>query len=82
MHTLTLGASNLQVASGLCGALSSFRPKVTEASDGSYQVVVELGDDDTEIGAILAALEQFVADRENGSVRVQLDGRRYMLHAV
>jgi hypothetical protein len=78
MQSLTIGASSLIVAQRLHGALSEFQPEVLDGDDGAYQVTVSLREGDSEILAILDALERHVTERQSAA-RVQLNGHSYVL---
>jgi hypothetical protein len=81
MRAITVEARSLDSARGFCDALAQFHPQLTGSDAGSYRVSVELGESDSEIVALLDALEKHVTERATGPARVELDGRHYTLHA-
>ena len=81
MRAITIEAKSLDSARDLCDSLSSFSPELTGSEEDGYSVSVELGSSDSQIIAVLDRLEEHVAERANGPARVELDGRRYTLHA-
>jgi DNA-binding MarR family transcriptional regulator len=79
MRALTVHARNRESAQKLRSALAEFNPELIEADNG-YQVSVELGSFDGQVLAVLAVLEAYVIDRDDGPATVELDGRRYSMH--
>ena len=77
MQSLTVGASSLEVAQGLYGALAEFHPEIIGGDEG-YEVRVSLAGD-RQIVAILDAIEGHVTERQSAAL-VQLDGRSYTVH--
>lgn len=78
MDTLVIYALSLESAEGFRSGLAAFRTKLTQSDDGRYQVEVLL-DGNREILALLSALAKYVAERGDGSARLELDGHRYIL---
>jgi hypothetical protein len=64
----------------MLAALSGFRAELLEEGDGRCEVTVRLGGD-SEVVAVLNALEQYVAERANGPARMDFNGRSYVMHA-
>jgi hypothetical protein len=79
METLTIQAASAQSAHGMLAALSVFEAELVETPDGRRQVVVTLAGDDSEIVAVLNALERLVTERASGPARVELNGRTYVM---
>ncbi len=78
MQSLTVGASSLQVAQGLYGALAEFHPEIIGGDGQGYEVRVSLAGE-RQIVAILDAIEGHVTERQSAAL-VQLDGRSYTVH--
>ena len=81
MQLLTVEAAGRESANDLCGALSSFQASLVETADGRYQVAVQLGSTGRDLVAVLNAIDGYVRRRWPSPARVELDGRKYMLHA-
>jgi hypothetical protein len=81
MRAFTVEARSLDSARGIRDALFQFRPQLTGSDEEGYRISIELGEADSEILAVLNALEQHVTERAAGPARVELDGRGYMMHA-
>ena len=64
----------------MLAALSAFRAELLENGDGRCEVTVHLGGD-SEVVAVLNALERHVAKRANGPARMDFNGRSYVMHA-
>ena len=79
MDRLTIHAASPESGHAMLAALSGFRAELLQSSDGC-QVVVTLGRGDTEIAAVLNALEEYVTERSRGPARVELNGRVYVMH--
>ena len=82
MQTITIEAASPESALALYHALAGFRAELRESEDGRRFIDVELGRGDREIVDVLNALEDYVTHRNDGPARVELNGRKYMLHAV
>jgi hypothetical protein len=80
MRAITVEARSFESARALQDALSEFHAKLIGTEDEGYRVSIELGAE-SQIIAVLDALEQHVAERHDGPARVELDGRRYTMHA-
>jgi hypothetical protein len=63
----------------MLAALSDFRAELIESAEGC-EVVISLGRGDAEIAAVLNALAQHINERQDGPARVELNGRRYVMH--
>ena len=79
METLTIQAASAESALGMLAALSVFGAELVESTDGRREVVVTLNGDDSEIVAVLNALERYVTGRASGPARVELMGRTYVM---
>ena len=79
METLTIQAASAESAHGMLAALSFFEAELVETPDGRREVVVTLAGDDSEIVAVLNALERYVTERASGPARVELNGRAYVM---
>jgi hypothetical protein len=82
MQTLTIEAVTPDSAFALYEALSGFRAELRATEDGRSYVEVTLGQSDREIVDVLNAIEDYVTQRATGPARVELNGRKYALHAV
>lgn len=80
METLTIHAASPESGREMLAVLSAFRAELIEGAE-SCEVVVRLGRDDSEIVAVLNALEQYITERGNGPARVDLNGRSYVMHS-
>jgi hypothetical protein len=81
MEALTIQAANPESGRAMLEALSAFRAELMK-DDGRCEVVVHLGRGDSEIVAVLNALEQYVTERGSGPAQVELDGHSYVMHPV
>lgn len=79
METLTIQAASAESARGMLAALSVFEAELVETPDGRREVVVTLAGNDSEIVAVLNALERYVTERASGPARVELNGRAYVM---
>jgi hypothetical protein len=79
MEGIAIHAASTESAQGMLAALAHFHPELVEAGDGRCQVVISLDGDDCEIVAVLHALEEYVTERATGPMRLELDGRRYVM---
>ena len=79
MEGIAIHAASTESARGMLAALARFHPELVEAGDGRCQVVISLDGDDCEIVAVLNALEEYVTERATGPMRLELDGRRYVM---
>jgi hypothetical protein len=79
MEGIAIHAASTESARGMLAALARFNPELVEAGDGRCQVVISLDGDDCEIVAVLGALEEYVTERATGPMRLELDGRRYVM---
>jgi hypothetical protein len=80
MKGIAIHAASTESARGMLAALAHFQ-ELVEAEDGSCQVVISLDGDDCEIVAVLGALEEYVTERATGPMRLELDGRRYVMQS-
>jgi hypothetical protein len=80
MQTLTIKARTLESARGFVTGLAGFNTELDEADDGSYLVQITLGGPDSDIIAVLNALEDYVTNRSQEPAEVGLAGRTYELH--
>jgi hypothetical protein len=81
MDRLRIHPRSRESAQGMLAALSRFHAELLESAEG-YEIVVTLGRDgrgDTEIVALLNALEQYFAARKTGPTRLELGGRTYVM---
>ena len=81
METLRIHAASPESGRAMLVALSAFPAELVESADGC-EVVVGLARGDGEVVAVLNALEQYVTERASGPARVEVDGHRYVMHAV
>ena len=81
METLTIQAASAESAHAMLAALSAFEAKLVEA-DGRREIVVSLAADDSEIVAVLNALQRYVTERASCPARVELNGRAYVMEPV
>ncbi len=81
MRALTIEARSIESANGLYNALARFQPELLGSEDEGYRIAVELGSFDRQVVAVLDAIEEYVSERHDGPACVDLDGRRYTLHA-
>jgi hypothetical protein len=79
VEKLTIHAASPASGRAMLAALSGFRAELLESADGC-EVVVSLGRDDSEIVAVLNALEQHITERASGPARIDLNGRSYFMH--
>jgi hypothetical protein len=79
MEGIAIHAASAESARGMLAALARFHPELVEAGDGRCQVVISLDGDDCEIVAVLNTLEEYVTERATGPMRLELDGRRYVM---
>jgi hypothetical protein len=78
MERLTIKAVSPESGRAMLAALSGFHAELLEAADGS-EIVVTM-DGDSEIVAVLNALERHVTERKSGPAQVELDGHSYVVH--
>lgn len=81
MQSLTIHAASPSTGRAILTALSAFETEMLQDGDGHCEVAVRLGRDDSEVVAVLNALEQYVTERANGPARVDFNGRRYVMYA-
>jgi hypothetical protein len=81
MRAITVEAKSIDSARALSNALSEFAPQLSGNDEEGYRVSVEVTGSDGQIVAILDALQEHVTERESGPARVEVDGRRYTMHA-
>ena len=81
METLAIQTASPDSARAMLAALSEFRVELVETAVGC-EVVVRLGRGDSEIVAVLNALEQYVTARGSGPAHLELDGHSYVMHPV
>lgn len=79
MRTLAVSTSTLELAQGLHDALIGFQPALTRDGDG-WRVTVLLSGDERRLLDILDALQRHLTARNDGSARIELEGRTYTLH--
>jgi hypothetical protein len=48
-------------------------------ADGFYEVVISPSGSDAEIVALLDALEEYLTDQATGPIRLELEGRHYVM---
>jgi hypothetical protein len=82
MRAITIEAKSVGSARRLYNALIEFYPELAGSEDEGYRVSVELGSSESRLVDVLNAIEQYVAEANNGPARVNFDGRRYTLRAV
>ena len=58
--------------------LRGFEAELVEGEDGRYEVQVSL-DDDRDVNRVLGTIDGYVTERADGSARLDLDGRRYLI---
>jgi hypothetical protein len=80
LRAINIEAKSLESARALYAALSKFDPELVGNKDDGYRVSIDLGGGDSQIVAVLDALETHVTERAGGPARVELDGRHYTLH--
>ena len=80
MEMLTIYASSPATGRAMLAALSAFRAEMLEDGDGSCEIAVRLGSD-SEVVAVLTALERYVTERANGPARMDFKGHSYVMHA-
>jgi hypothetical protein len=84
VQTLTIHAASLESGRALYSALYRFHPEFEPDANGSCFVSIDLGDD-RHVLEVLAAIEDYVSDRPQGSaarsVSVALAGRGYTIHS-
>jgi hypothetical protein len=81
MRAITIEARSVGSARRLYNALIEFHPEL-ESEDDRYRVSVELGTSESRLLEILNAIEEYVTAANRGPARINVDGRRYTLHAV
>jgi hypothetical protein len=77
-QTLTIGPASLARARAMLECLRGFEPELVEAEDGRYNVQVILAGD-RDINRILGAIDTQVTEQEDGTARLDLGGRHYLL---
>jgi hypothetical protein len=82
MRAITIEAVSVGSARGLYNTLIEFHPELAGSEDDGYRVSVELGSSESRIVHVLDAIEQYVIEANTGPASVNVDGRRYTLHAV
>lgn len=78
MELLTIYEADPDTARAILAALHDFRPALFETSAGC-EILVTVDRSDRGVMEVLTALERYVADRADGPVRVELDGRSYVI---
>ena len=78
MQRLTVHTASSSTGRSIRSALSAFR---TELLEGRDEIAVLLGRDDSEVVAVLNALERYVTERADGPARVEFNGRSYVMYA-
>ena len=79
MKQLSIEAATPESASAMLAALSSFRAELVDGPRGP-QVVVALNGNDSDIVAVLSALQQYVSERADGPARVGLGENSYVMY--
>jgi hypothetical protein len=83
MRAITIEAKSVGSARRLYNALIEFHPELAGSEDdGGYRVSVGLGSSESRIVDVLNAVEEYVVEGNTGPARVNVDGRRFTLHAV
>lgn len=82
MRAITIEAKSVGSARRLYNALIEFHPELAGSEDDGYRVSVELGSSESRLIDVLTAIEQYVTEANSGPARIDVDGRRYTLHAV
>ena len=80
MDRLTIHAISPESGRALLAALSDFQTELVESAEGC-DVVVTLGPANSEVVAVLNALEQYVHERGDGPARFEFYGRNYVMHS-
>jgi hypothetical protein len=79
---LSIEARTADTAQGLRSALATFNAEVVEQDPETFLVRVDLSPyGGVDIGAVLTAVQQYVAECQAGSALVDLDGCTYMMEA-
>jgi len=81
---LTIKATSEKSAHEMLAALSEFHAELLESAEG-FEITVALRNDgkkDTEIVAVLNALEQYVSARGRGPAQMELNGREFVMEPV
>ncbi len=81
MRAINIEARSLDSAHRLYNALSGFHPELLGSEDEGYRVSVELRNNDSDIVAVLNAIERYVNAQPSDPARIELDGRRYTMDA-
>ena len=81
MQSLTVHTASPATGRAVLAALSTFRTELLEARDGHCEIAVLLGRGDSEVVAVISALEQYVTERADGPARVDFNGRTYVMYA-
>jgi hypothetical protein len=82
MQAITIEAISVGPARGLYNALIEFHPELAGGEDEGYRVSVELGSSESRLLDVLAAIEQYVTEANNGPAQMNVGGRGYTMHAV
>jgi uncharacterized protein (UPF0262 family) len=80
-QTLRIGPASRERARAILDCLRGFEAELVESEDGSYDVQVILAGD-RDINRALGAIDTHVSERADGPVRLDLDGRRYLIEPV
>lgn len=81
VQSLTVHTASSATAREIHAALSAFRTELLEGRDGRCEIAVLLGRGDSEVVAVLDALERYVTERADGPARVDFNGRSYVMYA-
>jgi hypothetical protein len=79
VQTLTISAVSLESAQGFRDAMSEFMTELIETGNGRYHVKVTLAGNERSILAALRTLENYVIERGNGPVSLELEGHKYRM---
>jgi hypothetical protein len=82
MRAIIVEAKSLDSARRLYDALSGFHPELLGSEDDGYRVSVELRNNDRDTISVLDAIERYVNEQASDPARIELDGRRYTMHAT
>jgi hypothetical protein len=82
VKTLSIEARTAETAQALRSALAAFNAEMIEQGPETFVVRVDLSpNSDTDIGSVLSAIQQYVAEQQAGSALIDLDGRTYMMES-
>jgi hypothetical protein len=78
LQTLVIGPASLERARAMLECLGGFEAELVASEDGRYDVQVSL-EYERDISRILGAIDTHVTERADGSARLDLDGRHYLI---